>query len=118
MNAATIPPVRDVSDSEFDDVVLRSGRPVVVDFWAPWCGPCKAVTPVLEQLQETFGDVEFVKLDIDENPSTASRYDVLSIPTVILFTGGQARETLVGARPRSHFERAFAPWLDGAGTSA
>lgn len=104
--------MQDVTDSDFDDVVLRSQRPVVVDFWAPWCGPCRAVAPVLEQLAETYGGaVEFVKVDIDANPSVASRYDVLSIPTVILFEGGQARETLVGARPRAHYERAWSAWL-------
>jgi thioredoxin 1 len=107
--------MRAVTDRDFDDVVLRSGKPVVVDFWAPWCGPCRAVEPVMDQLAQTYGDaVEFVKLDIDENPSTASRYDVLSIPTVILFQGGLARETLVGARPRSHYERAWAAWLGAA----
>ena len=107
--------MRDVTDRDFDDVVLRSGKPVVVDFWAPWCGPCRAVEPVMDQLAQTYGDaVEFVKLDIDENPSTAGRYDVLSIPTVILFQGGQARETLVGARPRSHYERAWSTWLGAA----
>jgi thioredoxin 1 len=110
--------VRDVRDSDFDDVVLRSPRPVVVDFWAPWCGPCKAVAPVLEQLAEIYGCVEFVKLDIDENLVTASRYDVLSIPTVILFEGGLAQQTLVGARPRSHYERAWAPWLEPAANPA
>jgi thioredoxin 1 len=103
--------MRDVDDTTFDAEVLHAGRPVVVDFWAPWCGPCRAVTPVLEQLAETSRKVGFVKLDIDENPVTASRYDVLSIPTVILFADGVARETVVGARPRSHYERAFAEWL-------
>ena len=105
----------DVTDSDFDDVVLRSEKPVVVDFWAPWCGPCHAIAPVLEQLAQAYGDaVEFVKLDIDANPSAASRYDVLSIPTVILFQGGQARETLVGARSRGHYERVFAAWVEAA----
>ena len=104
-------PMLDVDDETFDADVLRAGRPVVVDFWAPWCGPCRAVTPVLEQLAEATEKVGFVKLDIDENPVTASRYDVLSIPTVILFAGGEARETVVGARPRSHYERVFASYL-------
>jgi thioredoxin 1 len=106
--------VREVTDSDFDDVVLRGERPVVVDFWAPWCGPCKAVAPVLEQLAAAHEGVEFVKLDIDANPAAASRFDLLSIPTVILFQGGEARETLVGARPRSHYERAFLAWLGTA----
>jgi thioredoxin 1 len=106
--------VRDVTDGDFDETVLRAGRPVVVDFWAPWCGPCKAIAPVLEQLAEASPGAEFVKLDIDANPDVASRYGVLSIPTVILFDGGEARETLVGARPRSHYERAFGAWLGAA----
>jgi thioredoxin 1 len=103
--------MRDVTDETFEAEVLGSERPVVVDFWAPWCGPCRAVHPVLEQLAETSERAEFVKLDIDANPVAASRYDVLSIPTVILFAGGEARETLVGARPRGHYERAFADYL-------
>jgi len=106
--------VLDVGDHDFDDVVLRPGRTTVVDFWAPWCGPCRAVEPVLEQLAGDHPDVTFVRLDIDANPSTAGRYAVLSIPTVILFEGGQARETVVGARPRSHYERAWAAWLGAA----
>lgn len=104
--------MQDVTDSDFETRVLRSGRPVVVDFWAPWCGPCKAVEPALAQLAEAHPGVDVVKLDIDASPDTASRFGVLSIPTVILFAGGEPRETLVGARPRSHYERAFAAWLE------
>jgi thioredoxin 1 len=103
--------VREVTDSDFEQVVLQGDTPVVVDFWAPWCGPCKAIAPVLDQLDKAHDEVEFVKLDIDANPETASRCGVLSIPTVILFEGGEARETLVGARPKSHYERAWAAWL-------
>jgi thioredoxin 1 len=100
--------VRDVTDSDFDDVVLRAGGAAVVDFWAPWCGPCKAVEPVLAELAEERPDVAFVKLDVDANPRTASRYGVLSLPTVIVFDRGRARETVVGARPRSHYAQALA----------
>ena len=103
--------MRDITDASFEAEVLRAEKPVVVDFWAPWCGPCKAVTRALEDLAGETDALEFVMLDIDENPSTAARYDVLSIPTVILFAEGEARETLVGARPRGHYERAFADYL-------
>ena len=94
--------MRDVSASDFEDVVLGSETPVVVDFWAPWCRPCKAVESILEELP-----VEVARVNIDEEPAIASRYEVLSIPTVILFAGGEARGTVVGARPRAHFDR----WL-------
>ena len=103
--------MRDVTDASFEQDVLRAEKPVVVDFWAPWCGPCKAVTPVLEQISTETEKVEFVKMNIDDNPAAASRYDVLSIPTVILFDGGEPKETLVGARPASHFRNAFEPYL-------
>jgi thioredoxin 1 len=103
--------MRDVTDASFDEDVLKAGRPVAVDFWAPWCGPCKAVTSVLEQLAAESEGIEFVKLDIDANPVTASRYDVLSIPTVILFHEGLPSETVIGSRPAAHFRRAFEPYL-------
>jgi thioredoxin 1 len=104
--------VNDVTDATFEAEVLQADMPVVVDFWAPWCGPCHAVEPVLAALAgEHEGRVKFVKLDIDQNLQTASRYEVLSIPTAILFDDGEARETVVGARPRSYYERAWSAWL-------
>jgi thioredoxin 1 len=104
--------VLDVTDATFEQDVLRAERPVVVDFWAPWCGPCHAITPVMQSLEDEAGDrVTFAKLNVDENPVAASRYGVLSIPTVILFEGGEAKETVLGARTRAHYERAWADWL-------
>jgi thioredoxin 1 len=103
--------VHEVTDATFDQEVLRSNAPVVVDFWAPWCGPCRAVEPVLEELAATSQRASFVKLDIDANPRVASRYGVLSIPTVMLFDGGELRQTVVGARPKKHFEKALGAYL-------
>ena len=103
--------MRDITDSSFEDDVLKAGKPVVVDFWAPWCGPCHAIAPILEQLAGESEKAEFVKLDIDKNPITASRYDVFSIPTVILFDEGLPKETLVGARPAAQFRQALGSYL-------
>ncbi|HET7045358.1 MAG TPA: thioredoxin [Gaiellaceae bacterium] len=103
--------MRAVTDETFERDVLQAGGPVVVDFWAPWCGPCKAIEPALDELATVSTGAEFVKLDIDANPAVAARFGVLSIPTVILFAGGEAKETVVGARPKKHFARVFADYL-------
>ena len=103
--------MREITDATFEAEVLHAGTPVIVDFWAPWCGPCKAIEPVLEQLAAGSDRVELVRVDIDENPATADRCGVLSIPTVTLFDGGEAKASVYGARPKKHFEKAFADYL-------
>ena len=104
--------MREITDASFEEDVLRAERPVVVDFWAPWCGPCHALEPVLARLEDqSRGNVEFTKLNVDQNPVTASRYGVLALPTAILFDGGEAKETVIGARAVTHYERAWATWL-------
>jgi thioredoxin 1 len=103
--------MRDVTDETFEREVLQAGKPVIVDFWAPWCGPCKAIEPALQAIAEASGQVELVRVDIDENPRTADRCGVLSIPTVTLFAGGEARETVYGARAKKHFEKTFSAYL-------
>jgi thioredoxin 1 len=100
----------DVTDATFADEVLGSGVPVIVDFWAPWCRPCRAIEPVLEDIAESAGErVRLVRLNVDENVGVPSRYGVLALPTVILFADGSPVETLIGPQSRSRYERAFAP---------
>jgi thioredoxin 1 len=103
--------VKEITDATFEADVLQAEGPVVVDFWAPWCGPCRAVHQILEELATDHQGIEFTKVNVDDNPNFASRYGVLSIPTVILFENGEPQETVIGARPRGYFENAFSRWL-------
>jgi thioredoxin 1 len=94
-----------LTDTNFDDEVLKSEKPVLVDFWAPWCGPCKAIGPVVEELAAAYRDrVKVAKINIDENPKTATVYGVMSIPTLVLFKGGSIMEKLVGLVPKNRLE--------------
>ncbi len=96
----------DITDNTFDSEVLSAAGPVLVDCWAPWCGPCRMVGPVLEQLaREYAGRVKIAKLNVDENPQTASRYSIRSIPTMLLFNRGEMVNSVVGALPKQEIER-------------
>lgn len=100
-----------VDNSNFQSDVLEAEIPVVVDFWAEWCGPCKMIAPSLEEIaDEMAGDVKITKLNIDENPELAAQYGVRSIPTLVLFKGGEPASMQVGAKPKS----ALADWIRGA----
>lgn len=99
-----------VTDETFREEVLNAAGPVLVDFWAEWCGPCRMIAPALEELNNELDGVEIVKVNIDENPDAPGRYGVMSIPTMILFKGGQPAATMVGARPKGELKA----WLTGA----
>ncbi|MBA2460200.1 MAG: thiol reductase thioredoxin [Actinobacteria bacterium] len=102
--------MREVSDASFEAEVLRVPGSTIVDFWAPWCKPCQAIEPILEELAAAHG-AGLVRLNIDEHLGVPSRYGVLSLPTVILFEEGEPRVTVAGARSRAHYEREFAPYI-------
>ncbi len=94
--------IQDLSTSTFDEAVKGADTPVVVDFWAEWCGPCKMITPILEELAaEQAGKITVAKLNVDENPDLAMRYNVMSIPTLLVFKDGEVAKRLVGAKPKS-----------------
>jgi thioredoxin 1 len=94
----------DVTDNNFQAEVLESDKPVLVDFWAAWCGPCRVVAPVLEEIASERDDLRIVKLDVDANQQTAANYEVLSIPTMILFKNGQVAKKIIGAYPKKRLE--------------
>lgn len=100
-----------VTDDNFQANVLEATGPVLVDFWAPWCGPCRVVHPILEEMSQERSDVEIVSLNVDDNPNTAAAYNVISIPTMILFKGGQEAHRIMGAKPKKKLEAELDPAL-------
>ena len=101
----------DVTDANFQAEVIESDTPVLVDFWAPWCGPCRIVAPHLEELNDEREDLRVVKLNVDDNPGTASKYGIMSIPTMILFKNGEVAKQVIGALPKSRLQQEIEPAL-------
>ena len=107
---------RKVTDATFEADVLKNDKPVVVDYWAEWCGPCRMVAPVLEEIaSEHSGEIDVVKLNVDDNPAVTQRYGIMNIPTLSVFKGGEVVKEIVGAKPKSALLRELAEFLQPGG---
>ncbi|MDR2256174.1 MAG: thioredoxin [Arthrobacter sp.] len=103
--------VADVTDATFQDEVLKSDKPVIVDFWAEWCGPCRMLSPILDQIADEHDSVKVVKVNVDENQGIAAQYGITSIPAVYVFNAGEHVATSIGAKPKQIIEKEFAEYL-------
>jgi thioredoxin 1 len=103
--------LKHVTDASFEADVVASEKPVVLDFWAPWCGPCRMMEPVLEEMATEYPAITVAKLNVDENPATATKFDVLSIPTLLVFKNGEVVKKLVGAMPKKRLADELSDWL-------
>jgi thioredoxin 1 len=100
--------IAQISDDNFDSEVLKSSVPVLIDFWAPWCGPCRAIAPIVDELAgEYAGKLKIVKMNVDDNPRTPARYGVRGIPNLLLFKNGEVQQQIVGAVPKAHLVKAI-----------
>ena len=97
-----------ISDNDFEKTVLQAAKPVLVDFWADWCGPCRMVAPIVDELAEEYdGRINFFKLDVDQNPKTATKYGIMSIPTLLIFKNGEPVSNIVGVRPKNELKQSL-----------
>ncbi|MFC1934175.1 thioredoxin [Chloroflexota bacterium] len=102
-----------IDDNNFDQMVLKADKPVLVDFWATWCKPCLMVAPILDELAEAYtGKINFVKLDVDQNPKAAARYNIMSIPTILIFKNGAPVSHIIGLRPKAELKQSLDATLD------
>lgn len=100
--------IMELNDASFDNEVIKSDLPVLVDFWAPWCGPCRAVAPIVEEISSAYeGKIKVGKVNVDENPSITMKFGIRSIPTLLVFKGGEAVEQIIGAVPKGEIEKAL-----------